>query len=76
MQTDQMHIRHCILYEYKKGSKSSKATRNIYSTYNNEAPSICPRPKATDGLNNLNQVIVPSLTPLDQEDPLLLIWRF
>ena len=37
---DQMHIRHCILYEFKKGSKASQAARNIRSVYKNEAPSI------------------------------------
>ena len=37
---DQMHIRHCILYEFKKGSKASQATRNIRSVYKNEPPSI------------------------------------
>ena len=31
---DQMHIRHCILYEFKKGSKASQAARK------NEALSI------------------------------------
>ena len=37
---DQMHIRHCILYKFKKGSKASQAARNIRSVYKNEAPSI------------------------------------
>ena len=37
---DQMHIRHCILYEFKKGSKISQAAENIRSVYKNEAPSI------------------------------------
>ena len=37
---DQMHIRHCILYGFKKGSKASQAARNIRSVYKNEAPSI------------------------------------
>ena len=37
---DQMHMRHCILYEFKKGSKASQAARNIRSVYKNEAPSI------------------------------------
>ena len=37
---DQMHIRHCILYEFKKDSKASQAARNIRSVYKNEAPSI------------------------------------
>ena len=37
---DQMHIRHCILYEFKKGSKASQAARNIRSVYKNEAPGI------------------------------------
>ena len=37
---DQMHIRHCILYEFKKGSKASQAARNIRSVCKNEAPSI------------------------------------
>ena len=37
---DQMHIRHCILYEFKKGSKAQQAARNIRSVYKNEAPSI------------------------------------
>ena len=36
----QIQIRHCILYEYKKGSQPSEATKNICSTYENEAPSI------------------------------------
>ena len=36
---DQMHIRHCILYEFKKGSKASQAARNIRSVSKNEAPS-------------------------------------
>ena len=40
MGLDQMHIRHCILYEFKKGSKASQAARNIRSVYKNEAPSI------------------------------------
>ena len=35
-----MHIRHCILYEFKKGSKVSQAARNIRSVYKNEALSI------------------------------------
>ena len=35
-----MHIRHCILYEFKKDSKASQAARNIRSIYKNEAPSI------------------------------------
>ena len=37
---DQMHIKHCILYEFKKGSKASQAARNIQSIYRNENPSI------------------------------------
>ena len=37
---DQMHIRHCISYEFKKGSKASQAARNIRSVYKNEAPNI------------------------------------
>ena len=37
---DQMHIRHCILYECKKGSKAYQAARNIRSVCKNEAPSI------------------------------------
>ena len=37
---DQVHIRHCILYECKKGSKTSQAARNIRSVYKNEVPSI------------------------------------
>ena len=38
---DQIHIiRHCILYEFRKGSKASQAARNIRSVYKNEAPSI------------------------------------
>ena len=37
---DQMHIRHRILYEFKKGSKASQAARNIRSVYKNEVPSI------------------------------------
>ena len=40
MSFDQMHIRHCILYKFKKGSKVSQAARNIRSVYKNEAPSI------------------------------------
>ena len=40
MGVDQMHIRHCILYEFKKGSKASQAARNSLSAYKNEAPSI------------------------------------
>ena len=35
-----MHIRHCILYEFKKSSKASQAARNIRSAYKNEAPNI------------------------------------
>ena len=35
-----MHIRHCILFEFKKGSKASQAARNVRSTYKNEALSI------------------------------------
>ena len=50
---DQMHIRHCILYEFKKGSKASQAARNIRSVY-----CIKTRPRVSelvnDGLNNLN----------------------
>ena len=37
---DQMHIRHCILYEFKKGSKASQAARNIRFVYKNDLPSI------------------------------------
>ena len=37
---DQMRIRHCILYEFKKGSKASQAARNIRSVCKNEALSI------------------------------------
>ena len=43
----QTHIRHCILYEYKKGLKPYKkglkplAAINICSAYKNEASSIC-----------------------------------
>ena len=37
---DQMHIRHCILYKFKKGSKASQAPRNIRSVYKNEAPRV------------------------------------
>ena len=40
MGVDQMHIKHCILYKFKKGSKASQAARNIRSAYENEAPSI------------------------------------
>ena len=38
-----MHIRHCILYEFKKDSKASQAARNIRSAYKNEAPFFCQR---------------------------------
>ena len=37
---DQMHIKNCILYQFKKGSKASQAARNIRSVYKNEASSI------------------------------------
>ena len=35
-----MHIKHCILYEFKKGSKAPQAARNIRSVYKSEALSI------------------------------------
>ena len=37
---DQIHIRHSILYEFKKGSNASQAARYIRFVYKNEAPSI------------------------------------
>ena len=37
---DQMHIRHCILYEFEKCSKVSQAAKNSQSVYKHEAPSI------------------------------------
>ena len=65
---NQMHIRHCILYEFKKGSKVSQAARTIRSVYKNEAPSIRTRQRCS---NNLNQETLPSKTPFDQEDQVL-----
>ena len=70
---DQMHIRHCILYEFKKGSKASQAARNIRSVYKT-------RPRVSElvnnGSNNLNQETLPSKTSFDQEDQVLFLLRF
>ena len=84
---DQMHIRHCILYEFKKDSKASQAARNNQSVYRNEAPSILFEPSLTssrlrvselvnDGSNNLNEETLLSKTPFDQEDQVLSLLRF
>ena len=70
---DQMHIRHCILYEFKKGSKASQAARNIRSVYKNEAP---VSELVNNGSNNLNQETLPLKTPFDQEDQVLSLLRF
>lgn len=40
MSLDQTHIRHCMLYEFKKGSSATEAARNIRSVYGNEALSV------------------------------------
>ena len=57
---DQMHIRHCILYEFKK---ASKAFQEIFDL------SIKTKPRVSklvnDGSNNLNQETLPSKTPFD-----------
>ena len=61
---DQMHIKHCILYEFKKGSKASQAAKNILL-------STKRRPRVSElvnnGSNNLNQETLPSKTPFDQK---------
>lgn len=33
MSTDEIHIRHCLMYEFRKGSTSSNAFKNISTTY-------------------------------------------
>ena len=65
---DQMRIRHCILYEFKKDSKAPKQ-QEIFDL------SIKTRSRVSelvnDGSNNLNQETLPSKTPFDQEDQVL-----
>ena len=70
---DQMHIRHCILYKFKKGSRAFQASRNIRSVYKNEAPRVrtCQRWFKQFESGNL-----PSKIPIDQEDQVLSLLRF
>ena len=76
MSFDQMHIRHCILYEFKKGSKA----RNVPKQQEIFDLSIKTRPRLSklvnDGSNNLNQETLPSKTPFDQEHQFLSLLRF
>ena len=70
---DQMHIRHCILYKFKRSSKASQAARNIRSVYKT-------RPRVSELVNNvsnnLNQETLPSKTPFNKEDQVLSLLRF
>ena len=66
----QIQIRHCILYEYKKAHNHRKQQKTFVLPMKMRPRVFVP---ANDGLNNLNRAIVSSLTPLDQEAPLLLI---
>ena len=40
MSVDEAHLRHCMLYEFKKGSSASEAARNICNVYGNKALSV------------------------------------
>ena len=72
MSFDQMHIRHCILYEFKAQKHPKK--QEIFDL------SIKTRPRVSelvnDGSNNLNQETLPSKNPFDQEDQVLSLLRF
>ena len=70
---DQMHIRHCILYEFKKGSQKHLRQQEIFYL------SIKTKPRVSelvnDGSNNSNQETLPSKTLFDQEDQVLSLLR-
>ena len=73
MGVDQMHIRHCILYEFKKAQKHPNQ-QEIFSLLIKRRPQISNL--VNDSSNNLNQETLPLKTPLDQEDQVLSILRF
>lgn len=40
MDADETHLRHCMLYEFKKGSSASEAARNICNVYGYKSLSV------------------------------------